>query len=360
MSRKVRILFCNQPSSSFIKRDFEILKKHFDVRIPEFGVTFGVRTFLRQVFHYVRRFSKNKCTQDFKFPPLDLVRCILWVDLTFSWFAYGSAYSAVILSKLFRKKSVVVAGGYDVVGVPEIRYGTMLIPKDARKVKFVLENANMILPVSNFLENEVRKITEKAHIHTIPNACDIQRFKPSREEKEDIVLTVCNVNKETVVKKGLKTFLESAWLLPEIKFILIGAHMDDSINYLRNISPSNVQFTGYISEEDLIKWYQRAKVYCQLSYHEGFGVSLIEAMACQCVPVVSSKAVVLKEVVEECGFYVPYGDAKATANAIEMALSAPLDLGAKARKRVKDLFSIEKREKRLLESISRVMKSEER
>jgi glycosyltransferase involved in cell wall biosynthesis len=352
MNRKIRILFCYPQSASFVQRDFEILKKYFDVKGPEFGLSFGVRTFLRQTRHYVTRFSKNTGTQSSKFPPLELIKYFLWADLTFSWFAQSST---VLLSKIFGKKSVVVVGGYDIASVPETGYGEMLNPRRARNVKFILEHADRILPFSNYAKEVVLKITKKAHIDTIRLTCNTRRFRHGREKKENIVLTVCYINKDNIVRKGLETFLESACLLPEIRFVLIGAYTNDSINYLRKISPSNVKFTGHVSEEELIRWYQRAKVYCQLSYEEGFGVSVIEAMACQCVPVVSSKAVVLKEVVGDCGFYVPYGDAKATANAIEKALSVPLDLGAKARKRVIDLFSIEKREKELLRLINNVV-----
>lgn len=354
MNRRARILFCSFLSSSFVKMDLELLKRHFDVRIPEFGVSFGARTFLRQLFHYVTRFSKNRRTPSSKFPPLDLVRCLLWADLTFSWFA-AEAYSAVLLSKMFRKKSVVVVGGYGVADVPEIGYGYVLDPRHARHVKFALETADRIIPFSDFAKKEVLNITAKADINMIPLACDTEKFKPSRREKEDIVLTVCYVTKGNIARKGLETFLESARLLPKIKFILVGGHIDESINYLRKMSSSNVEFTGYISEKNLIKWYQKAKVYCQLSYQEGFGVATIEAMACECIPVVSSKAVVLRETVGDCGFYVPYGDAKATAKAIKKALSAPCDTGVKARARVKRLFSIEKREKELLRSINDAM-----
>jgi len=334
--------------------DLELLERHFDVRIPEFGVSFGARTFLRQIFHYVTRFSKNRRMPSFKFPPLDLVRCFLWADLTFSWFAAG-AYSAVLLSKMFRKKSVVVVGGYGVANVPEIGYGYMLNPRLARHVKFALENADKIMPFSNFAEKEVLNITAKADIDVIPLACDTEKFKPNKREKENIVLTVCHVTKENITRKGLETFLESAKLLPKIKFILVGSHLDESIDYLRKISSSNVEFTGHVSEKELITWYQRAKVYCQLSYQEGFGVATIEAMACKCVPVVSSKAVVLRETVGDYGFYVPYGNAKATVEAIKKALSAPHDIRVKARERVKKIFSVEKREEELLRSINDAM-----
>jgi len=329
---KGRILFVYRGVSPFIIRDLNILKGHFKVK------SLSLRTYRRNPFIIFK-----------------LIRGALWADVVLSWFVSTNAFLIVLFSKIFRKKSIIVAGGGGVANVPEIGYGELSNPIYALRAKFVLENADEILPFSKFAAEQVLNITKKACINVIPLACDTERFKPGREKKENIVLTVCQVKEGNIARKGLRTFLESARLLPKIKFILIGPHKDNSIDYLRKISPSNVEFTGYVSEKELIRWYQRAKVYCQLSYQEGFGVAVIEAMACECVPVVSLKAVVLRETVNDCGFYVPYGDVKATREAIRIALSVSADSRPKTRKRVKELFSIKKREKQLWESISRVV-----
>jgi len=65
---------------------------------------------------------------------------------------------------------------------------------------------------------------------------------------------------------------------------VIGKPADDSINRLKALASANVEFTGFVPEETLIEWCQRAKAVCQLSYHEAFSVSLGEAMACGCIP----------------------------------------------------------------------------
>lgn len=109
--------------------------------------------------------------------------------------------------------------------------------------------------------------------------------------------------------------------------------------------PGNVECTGYLDGQSLLEWYQRAKVYCQLSRYESFGVALAEAMSCCCVPVVTREGA-LPEVVGDTGFYVPYGDVKATASAIREALQS--DKGRLARQRVIEKFSVVEREKKLL------------
>jgi len=339
---KIRVLFVyvSASPSPFVRRDLNTLKRRFNVK-PMKATTF-----------LVPRRGRN---------PLvfwHLLKGVWWADVVYSWFANLNAFFIVLFCRILRKKSVIVTGGYDVAYLPEIDYGVLSNPIIARRVKFVLENADKALPFSNFAKKNVLDVTSKANIEMIPLACDTKRFKP-RGKKENIVLTVCYVAKRNLARKGLETFLESARFLRETRFILIGAHKDDSIDYLRKISPSNVEFTGYVSEKELIRWYQRAKVYCQLSYQEGEGAggALGEAMACECVPVVSSKAVALRETVGNCGFYVPYGDAKATAEAIKSALHSPPELGQRARERMKDLFPIRKREENLLNLINSAIKA---
>jgi len=322
----LKVLFIGHLSTSWIGSDFELLSDFYVEPLEIKGRSFHT------LFKLLRQF--------------------IFADIIYVWFIKISTFIVVFLSLFFNKKTIIVTGGYDVAKEPKINYGQMLNPLRARMVKFVLKNADRILPFSDFAKEEVLKITKNAKIDMVPLGCDTERFQLGEKEKQTIALTVCAVNKSNIIRKGLETFLESARLLPEVRFVLVGRYAADSINYLRKISPSNVEFTGYVSEEELIRWYQRAKVYCQLSYQEGFGVAVIEAMACECVPVVSLKAVVLRETVGDCGFYVPYGDAEATAKAIKTALSASSDLGAKARKRVKDLFSVKKREKNLLELIN--------
>jgi len=328
-ARKIKILFAYSHLQSFVRRDLEMLKRHFAVK----GLK--ITTF------------KN---------PLNIFRLfieIIRVDVVYTWFASTIAFFSVLFSMCLRKKSLIVVGGYDVVYIPEIDYGKLKSSFGRLQVKFVLNHASKILPFSNYAKKRVLSITKKAKVCMIPLACDTHKFRPSSKQKENLAITVCVVKENNIKRKGLKTFIESAKLLPKVKFAIIGPHEDNSINYLRKISPQNVEFTGYVTDEELVRWYQRAKVYCQLSYEEGEGAggALGEAMACECIPVVSEKAVALRETVDNCGFYVPYGNAGATAKAISQAINSSATLGEKARKRMLENFSIKKRETQLVKIV---------
>ena len=174
------------------------------------------------------------------------------------------------------------------------------------------------------------------------------------KNKKELVITVGNVTWGTVTKKGLETFVKSAKYLPDIDFVVIGKHIDDSIEYLKSISSPNVKFTGYVSFDELLKLYQTAKVYVQVSGHESFGCSLAEAMLCECVPVVTNRAA-LPEVVDDAGFYVEFNNPKETTRQIKKALKS--NRGKLARDRIKIQFPFEKRKDLIINIINELLKN---
>ena len=325
-NKRFKVLFIYPNMSTFISKDLDVLRKRFDVRPLKYT---GKRDIPK------------------------LLLGVLTTNLNFSWFALGYATLAVFFSKIFRKKSIVVAGGWDVVSMPEIGYGAMQSPKRRRKTKFTLKYADKVLAVSESTNREVFQWVESCNSIVVYNAFDYDLYKP-HGEKQNMVITVGGVNKETLIKKGLKTFVESAKFLPNVRFVLIGKHIDDSIEYLKSIASPNVEFAGYISFEELLKYYQKAKVYVQVSGHESFGCSLAEAMLCECVPVVTNRAA-LPEVVGDTGCYAKYDNPEDTAQKIEEALK--LDKGKAARARIKTLFPLEKRDDKLVRIVNELLNS---
>lgn len=65
-------------------------------------------------------------------------------------------------------------------------------------------------------------------------------------------------------------------------------------------------FTGYIPDEDLVKFCNTTDLFVYPSIYEGFGLPQLEAMACGC-PVITSNTSSLPEVVDNSGIMVnPY------------------------------------------------------
>ena len=76
-----------------------------------------------------------------------------------------------------------------------------------------------------------------------------------------------------------------------------------------------IRFAGYIPGEDLPLWYAAASVFVFPSIYEGFGMPLLEAMACG-TPTVTSNRSSMPEVVGDAGLQVDPYDAEAMGEAI--------------------------------------------
>ena len=320
----MRISFISYYYATFVKQDYEILSRFFDVERIDYRTPKDI---------------------------LNMARSIYDSNIIYSWFAAGHSFIAVILAKMMKKRSIVVAGGYDVAYEPEINYGQYTLDWHKRLyADFVLKYADDILAVSQFSAKEVQARSSPRKLEVVYLGIDVDKFLP-KGEKEDLVMTVASGSSNVIKLKGLGTFANVAKCFPKIRFLIIGLSEQDMKDLRSQSDSQNLELCGRASQEELISNYQRAKVYCQLSYRESFGASLAEAMACGCVPVVTERGA-LQEVVGDTGFYVPYGDEKASAEGIKNALRS--DKGAMARKRIEDMFSLREREKGLLKSIEKL------
>lgn len=113
--------------------------------------------------------------------------------------------------------------------------------------------------------------------------------------KRKQVLTVGELNEETYLRKGVDRFIEVAKNFPEVPFIHIGKWTSTNYRYsdkifrkLKEKSPENVHFLGFVEESILVKYLTESKIYLQLSRHEAFGISVVEAMNYGCIPIVSN------------------------------------------------------------------------
>lgn len=73
---------------------------------------------------------------------------------------------------------------------------------------------------------------------------------------------------------------------------------------------------GFIPKDDLVGIYNLATVFVMPSLYEGFGLPILEAMACGC-PVVTSKEGSIPEVAGDAAFYVDPYDVKSIASGIK-------------------------------------------
>ena len=84
----------------------------------------------------------------------------------------------------------------------------------------------------------------------------------------------------------------------------------------------DIVFAGFVPEEDLPTLYSAAQIFAFPSHYEGFGLPVLEAMACG-TPVVASRASSLPEVVGDAGLQVDPDDPEQLAAALELLALNP-------------------------------------
>ena len=99
-------------------------------------------------------------------------------------------------------------------------------------------------------------------------------FADAPGDKERMAMTVGAIDSGTLVQKGQLPFVQAARELPDVRFVFSGKWLDDSVERLRDEAGGRVEFTGWVSDDELHALYRRAAVYVQASRHEGFGLAV--------------------------------------------------------------------------------------
>ena len=282
-----------------------------------------------------------------------LLAMILRADLVVCWFVLGYATTATLIGLLARIPTLLVAGGWDVVGLDEIGYGAMLSPARTRKTRFALRTATSVTAVSQATRNEVLHWTNR-EVSVIRNGVDLEIFCPNDEPRLRQVVTVAGVDSEVRFQvKGVQFLIDIAERLSDVPFVVVGKNSAAWSERLTRLSPANVRFESYVNRFALRDIFRSSRVYLQPSRYESFGMSLAEAMACGCYPV-ATEVGGPTEVVGQTGSLVPYGDVDAAANAILAGLERATC--SEASERIAEQFSLEERRKRLSAEVEHLLR----
>ena len=321
----MRLLYVHSRKASFVAIDREILAERFEIedlyqpgRVPN---------------------------------PVKVIRGVIRADVVFGWFASWHTFLPVTLAWLLRKPSVMVIGGFDTANMPDISYGHQRGGLRRHASRWIFSRATRLVTNSSYSLSEIERNTRVApervtvvH-HGVPDP-----FGEEPGVKERTALTVGAIDHTTLVQKGQLPFVQAARELPDVRFVFAGKWLDDAVEELRAVAPPNVEFTGWLSDEDLHAAYRSAAVYVQASRHEGFGLAVAEAMLAGCVPVVMN-ATAMPEVVGDAGVLIESQDPAEVADGIGRALAMGPGAAARARERILTTFPMERRREGILQVV---------
>ncbi len=222
------------------------------------------------------------------------------------------------------------------------------------------ERAKAVVTVSNFNRNYILKRfnipSEK--VYSIHCGIDISFFNNLRhiEKDEKLILSVARLHPV----KGLDYLVKACDILKNkglsFKCVIVGEGSEkENLRklILQRELKSYVELAGAKVQDEILKYYHKARIFVLPSVTEGLPVTLMEAMACK-IPVVATKICGIPELVEDGvnGFLVPPKDPQRLADAIEVLLKDSelcRRFGEEGRRKVEREFNLEKQVKKLIE-----------
>lgn len=170
--------------------------------------------------------------------------------------------------------------------------------------KSIIKYINSFTAVSDPAAQYLKHLAD-VEVHMIPNGIDTDKYKPNLSAKTEspTIFYVGRLEKRKGVKYLIKAFKILQQKMPEAELLIGGAGPDREKleEYVHEESIKNVQFLGYMTDEEKIVTMQTADVFCSPAiYGESFGIVLLEALACG-KPVVAGANPGYETVLKETG-----------------------------------------------------------
>lgn len=152
-----------------------------------------------------------------------------------------------------------------------------------------LKNSKKIITDSNYVKHDIvttYKIPEEK-IQVI-YAAPSDMFQDKSLAREKFILTVSSIDPRKNLKSVIQAYKQ---LNTDYKLVIVGKrnHIFSNMDLKEEMDDTNINFTGYLSDQELIDLYNRAEIFIYASFFEGFGMPPLEAQACGCSCIVSNK-----------------------------------------------------------------------
>ena len=336
----VKATFVYSVLTSFVKKDIEILN-NMNVSLHQ------IRSHPHKDFF---NFSRNRF--------IELLKSILFIpksQIVICWFCDYHGLIPLLLSRIFKKKFVVIVGGYDAVSYKELNYGVFQKRNLRRRIacwiynhateiwvvhkslKYGCKNSKNMLNIDSGIKIFLKNINTE--IKEVATGYDFSFWKPTKNRRnKNTILTVANIdNFRTFKRKGLPQFIELARSLHDFKFTIVGLSKKMILDIEK---PKNITLIGKVNSNKLIELYSENFFYYQGSIIEGLPNVLCEAMLCECVPI-GNNVFGISDAIGDTGF-IFHGFEELYK--VKKFLKSNVYLnGKKARERIKKKYPLYKR-----------------
>jgi colanic acid/amylovoran biosynthesis glycosyltransferase len=216
-----------------------------------------------------------------------------------------------------------------------------------------VEQAEFVICISDYARSQLMGLTRRGlwqKLHVVHVGIPLAQFERTSSTHRSSDVHILFVGRH-VPEKGHAVLLEGVAMLARrnhrLRVTLVGdgperielEHLADRLGLA-----SHVAFTGAVGQDDIMRIYESATIFCLPSFAEGVPTVLMEAMAMQ-LPVVSTWIAGIPELVEHerSGFLVAPGRPDALADQLERLIADPdlaERLGEAGREKVTSRFDV--------------------
>ncbi|MDD5066411.1 MAG: glycosyltransferase family 1 protein [bacterium] len=205
-----------------------------------------------------------------------------------------------------------------VVALPEDYTSEKFKKTQTPKLMKALRRSDALITVSRFTRDElVRKLgVPEKKISVVHHGIDTLLFRTDKKPAgppalyklpKEYILFVGNIEKRKNLIGLVTVFERVNKVHPGLHLLLIGrnGYGHETIRDRIRSSPrkDRIRMIDYVQSQDLPSFYRNARLFLFPSFYEGFGMPVLEAMACQC-PVVTSGCSSLPEAGGRAAVYV--------------------------------------------------------
>lgn len=327
MNGRPKMLLISPAMSTFVRRDAEWLGEHFDVVEIEAALSSHP---LKLVIALIAIFFR-------------VLKSMHSVQFVYTWFTDYHSPLVTLLAACFRKPVYTVVGGYEVNCLPALNYGGLKNPLRRWAIRFSLNRARCVLPVSEYTAGLTRQLIDHDRVQVVYNGVPplLQSTAPPAHKTGFLTVALIGTA-QAFYLKGIDKFFDMARHFPESNFTLVGVSPGFEL-YRLSAVPANVTVRHRLSQTQLATVYASAKYYVQLSETESFGVAVLEALAHGAMPIVSGRGA-LPELFGSCALKLDVDAAswESTLADLHRRLSA-FDVPPEAAQAVLERFTLERR-----------------
>jgi L-malate glycosyltransferase len=196
-------------------------------------------------------------------------------------------------------------------------------------LSYNFKKADLLCATSNTIKEYIGLVSDKP-VSVIPFGINLHDFKPKKvqslfQENDFVLGSIKTLETLYNIDILIKAFAGLSPKYPNLKLLIIGegSEQDNLKKLCKTLGVyEKTLFTGRIPFNEVSNYYNMIDVLVNISEYESFGVSVVEAMACE-KPVIVSNVGGLREVVKDdsVGLKVEAGNIEQTSDAIEKLMT---------------------------------------